>query len=343
MTNHQLWARFRATQLEGRAEVGSIETLVVFDDRVSDIDILTQALLPGSIGVNIDAQADGLPAITQLLATTGAKYLAIVAHGEPGVVHLGKNPLDIQQLQSQSQLLAQWGVKEIALYSCEVGQGDIGQDLIYQLSELTGATVAGSETKTGSAALGGSWDLAVTTGAVVAPALFDYSILTTYPAILPAIAVLAGATAIEGGILGTFEISLDTPAPAGGTTVSFTTTGTTATLNQDYALSPGTGITAVTANSFTIAAGATKATINVIAYRDTAIDPNEIITINTTGGIGYTIGDFVPKTDFATGAAPEGVTSISQKVTRNGLERIESGLKRRENVSTFAPRERWDN
>jgi hypothetical protein len=170
----------------------SASTLVVFDSRVSDIETLSQALLPGSfaesglcpIDFTIDAEDDGLGTITQLLAATGAKYLAIVAHGEPGVVHLGKNPLNIEQLQAQSQLLSAWGVKEIALYSCEVAQGDIGKDLIYQLSELTGATVAAAATKIGNAALGGSWDLTVTTGEIAAPDLFQASILQTYQSVL---------------------------------------------------------------------------------------------------------------------------------------------------------------
>jgi Domain of unknown function (DUF4347) len=87
-------------------------------------------LLPGSIGFTIDAQDDGLESITRLLAATGAKYLAIVAHGEPGVVYLGKNQLNIQQLQAQSHLLSGWDIAEIALYSCEVAKGDIGKDFI---------------------------------------------------------------------------------------------------------------------------------------------------------------------------------------------------------------------
>jgi hypothetical protein len=151
---------------------------------VSDIEILSKALLPGSIGFTIEAEVDGLSAITQLLATTGAKYLAIVAHGEPGVVHLGKNPLNIDQLQAQSHLLSAWGVKEIALYSCEVAKGDIGKGLIYQLSELTGATVAASAIKTGNQALGGSWNLAVATGEIAAPKLFEAKILQTYQSVL---------------------------------------------------------------------------------------------------------------------------------------------------------------
>jgi hypothetical protein len=165
-------------------ESKSVSTLVVFDSRVSDIEILTQALLPDAIGLTIDAEADGLTEITKLLAQTSAKYLAIVAHGEPGVIHLGKTPLDLQQLRSQSHQLSQWDVAEIALYSCEVAQGDLGKDSIYQLSELTGATVTASTKKVGSAALGGNWDLAVTTGEVTAPIVFNSLALATYQAVL---------------------------------------------------------------------------------------------------------------------------------------------------------------
>jgi hypothetical protein len=164
--------------------VVSTSTLVVFDSRVSDIDTLTNALLPGAMGFTIDAQDDSLESITQLLAATGAKYLSVVAHGEPGMIHLGKMPINIQQLQSQSRLLQQWNIQQISLYSCEVAQGDIGKDLIYQLSELTGATVAASATKTGDPALGGNWDLAVTTSEVTAPIVFKSSALQTYQAVL---------------------------------------------------------------------------------------------------------------------------------------------------------------
>jgi Domain of unknown function (DUF4347) len=166
--------------------VALASTLVVFDDRVADLAIVNQALLPGSIGFTIHANADGLETITQLLAATGARYLAIIAHGEPGIIHLGKTPLNIQQLQSQSHLLPEWEVAEIAIYSCEVAKGDIGRNLICQLSELTGATVAASATKIGCAALGGNWDLPETTGDVEAPRLFAMSILETYQAVLPA-------------------------------------------------------------------------------------------------------------------------------------------------------------
>jgi hypothetical protein len=179
---------------------------------VSEIETLSKALLPGSIGFTIDAKDDGLAEITKLLAQTSAKYLAIVAHGEPGVVHLGKTPLNIRQLQLHSHLLQSWGVNEIALYSCEVAQGNVGKDLIYQLSELTGATVAAATTKIGAEALDGCWDLTVATGEIVRQIPFAAEILQTYQAVLANFPIVystgidytPGATS-EGTSLGDFN------------------------------------------------------------------------------------------------------------------------------------------
>jgi Domain of unknown function (DUF4347)/FG-GAP-like repeat len=243
-------------------------TLVVLDDRVSDLAILNQALSPGAIGFTIHANADGLETITQLLATTGAKYLAIVAHGESGVVHLGKNPLTLAQIQSQSQLLQQWNVAEIALYSCEVAQGNLGRDFIYQLSELTGATVAAAATKIGNSALGGSWDLAITTGEIAAPALFDASMLQTYPAVLATVDQVVKSVDLTGvvaspftGVSGTLELAIDSSVLVGETDLDFTKIPGIPTL--DYTLTPGIGITKTTGSRFTIAPGATQVKIGV--------------------------------------------------------------------------------
>lgn len=98
----------------------------------------------------------------------------------------------------------------------------------------------------------------------------------------------AGTTPIEGAI-GTFLVSLDQPAPAGGLTVNFNTTGSTATFGQDYTFVAGQNLTAVSASSFTIAAGATTATLNLVANADKETDPNETVVVNPIAGIGYEI------------------------------------------------------
>ncbi|MBD0361704.1 MAG: DUF4347 domain-containing protein, partial [Coleofasciculus sp. C3-bin4] len=130
--------------------------LVVFDSRVQDLGLLYDALVPGAVGYTIDAQDDALTVITRLLTQTGARRLALVAHGEPGVVQIGATPLNREQLQAKAQLLQEWGVEEIALYSCEVGK-DVG--FVAELKRLTGATVTAATGKVGSAAQGGNWNI----------------------------------------------------------------------------------------------------------------------------------------------------------------------------------------
>ncbi|WP_348256328.1 cadherin domain-containing protein [Leptolyngbya sp. PL-A3] len=161
--------------VQGARTVRSV--LVVFDQRVQDLDTLYSALLPGAIAYTLNDNDDALLMITQLLAETGVKQLAIVAHGEPGVVQIGANPLNLEQLQAKAHLLQEWGVEEIALYSCEVGQ-DVR--FVAELERLSGAKVAAATGKVGAAAQGGSWEFDI--GTYSQP--FNPAILWQYPAVL---------------------------------------------------------------------------------------------------------------------------------------------------------------
>jgi Ca2+-binding RTX toxin-like protein len=97
------------------------------------------------------------------------------------------------------------------------------------------------------------------------------------------VSIAAGTTPTETGPTnGTFTITLDTPAPSGGLVVNFDTTGSTATNPSHYSLTAGTNITAVTANTFTIAAGATTAVLNAVPVDDAIINPGETIKVNVT-------------------------------------------------------------
>ncbi|NCS31494.1 MAG: hypothetical protein GPJ18_24460, partial [Microcystis aeruginosa F13-15] len=129
----------------------------------------------------------------------------------------------------------------------------------------------------------------------------------------PKITIAPGTNPVEGGTIGTFIITLDTPAPTGGIVVNFNTTGSTATILADYSLTAGTNISAVTANTFTIAAGATTATLNVVAVSDAVSDPNETVKVNLTSGGDYILGanssaSFNPATNFTVGSNPNSVT-----------------------------------
>ncbi|MEG4345001.1 FG-GAP-like repeat-containing protein, partial [Microcoleus sp. A003_D6] len=103
------------------------------------------------------------------------------------------------------------------------------------------------------------------------------------------VSIAAVTNPTETGLTnGTFNITLDTPAPAGGIVVNFDTTGSTAATPGHYSFaSTSTNITNVTANTFTIAAGASTAVLNVVPFDDAIINPGETVKVNLTADTGF--------------------------------------------------------
>ncbi|TAN70279.1 MAG: hypothetical protein EPN17_05840 [Methylobacter sp.] len=127
----------------------------------------------------------------------------------------------------------------------------------------------------------------------------------------PKISLSAGTPAIEGAT-GAYLITLDTPSPV-DLTVYFNIIGSTATFGTDYNFAVGTNLTAVTANSFTIAAGQTSATLNVAVLSDAVTDPNETVSLTLGSGTGYQLAasdcSFAPLTNVSVGSGPYSVIS----------------------------------
>jgi uncharacterized delta-60 repeat protein len=184
------------------------DVLVILDRRVENQDILYKALQSGSIGYSIESDRDAIDRITTLLAQTGAKKLAIVAHGEAGMVKIGTNSIDLAQLQARAPQLQEWCLDEILLYSCEVAKGDRGQQFISQLGTITGAKIAASTTKVGSSQLDGNWNLTEQTGIIKAEEIFQSDILVTYPNLLKA-GDLDPNFGVDGKVINDFNGSAD--------------------------------------------------------------------------------------------------------------------------------------
>ncbi len=112
-----------------------------------------------------------------------------------------------------------------------------------------------------------------------------------------------GTSPTEGGT-GTYLITLDKPAPAGGLTVHYDSVyaipygaGTLFITPSDgdnyYHFTAGENLSVVTADSFTIAAGASSATLNLVTIANTSFESSSSVTLNVTQGTGY---DFVADT-----------------------------------------------
>jgi Ca2+-binding RTX toxin-like protein len=136
---------------------------------------------------------------------------------------------------------------------------------------------------------------------------------TLSAASLPTVSIVPTTNPTEGGPDGSFTITLSAPAPAGGLVVNFTTTGSTATSGTDYSLVAGTNLTALTAISFTIAAGQTTAILKVTAVNDGVTDPGETVKITLAPGSGYTLGggtiNFASQATYAVGGLANSITS----------------------------------
>ena len=166
------------------------QSLLVVDPSVTDYSVL----LTGAINTPIlilDSDKDGVEQITQALAEQPRlKSLQILSHGRAGAVQLGTTELSLQTLRRYTADLTAWANvlagAEILLYGCEVAAGQLGQQFLRGLKTLIGADIAASARPTGNTALGGDWNLEVTTGPITTPMLiaaearaaYSYSLAT---------------------------------------------------------------------------------------------------------------------------------------------------------------------
>ena len=162
--------------------------IVFIDSRVPDAMKLADELLQQRGGgrsfdiVMLQAGEDGIAQIGRVLAQEqGLSAIHVIAHGSSGAMELGSSHLDASLLSKDSAAVAAWGRAladdgDLLLYGCDVAQGDGGRGFVQALGALTGADVAASEDRTGSADLGGNWTLEFATGTIrtqLTPSTFD--------------------------------------------------------------------------------------------------------------------------------------------------------------------------
>ncbi|MEH2239058.1 Calx-beta domain-containing protein [Nostoc sp.] len=167
--------------------------IVFIDTAVLDYQSLVAGITLGSEVVILDHNRDGLTQISEYLAgcqSNSVESVHIVSHGGEGSLQLGSTYLSLTNLNSYANQLRNWASvltdkADILLYGCDVASG-AGSKFVQLLSRITGADVAASTDKTGSAALGGDWDLEVKTGKIEASLAFKPEVMQAYQSILPA-------------------------------------------------------------------------------------------------------------------------------------------------------------
>jgi predicted outer membrane repeat protein len=161
-------------------------TIAFIDAAIADPQTLALGARPGVEVVVLDSDQDGIAQITTALQGRDAiDSVQIFAHGEPGSLQLGSATLKSETLVRHASQIQKWATAlseraDILLYSCDTASGTEGVRFIQQLSQLTRADVAASNNSTGSLAMGGNWNLEVTTGKIEADAALHSSVLSSY-------------------------------------------------------------------------------------------------------------------------------------------------------------------
>ncbi|MEC5387334.1 DUF4347 domain-containing protein, partial [Uliginosibacterium sp. H3] len=127
----------------------------------------------------LDATRDGIQQITDMLAgRNDIAAIHVISHGSAGNLVIGSSLVDNITLGAYAESISSWRGAlsedaDILFYGCDVAANESGQQLIDQISTLTGADTAASTDVTGNTALGGNWTLEYTHGQIETAVILD--------------------------------------------------------------------------------------------------------------------------------------------------------------------------
>jgi hypothetical protein len=116
--------------------------------------------------------------ITKAINHYSASTLHIICHGSPGVLQLGKTTLNIDNLHQYYHLLAEWGVKNILLWSCKVAADNT--ELLEKLYKITRSNIAASANFVGNDDNYSNWQLEYRIGNIDKTSIFTPIIINNY-------------------------------------------------------------------------------------------------------------------------------------------------------------------
>jgi len=225
---------FLSQKLGGRAGIGHphreflratesvgariVKNVLFIDARVENCDRLARGATADTFVFVLDSTRDGVEQITRILANcSDLDSVQIVSHGREARVQLGSIELWRDNLETYSHLLQQWGKAlsergDILLFGCSVAAGESGAAFVRRLSFIAGADIAASDNLTGSAALGGDWELKFATGEIKASIAIEKEVLEAYTYALGTKETFKNSTVRGPGIYGGNDGALLNPS-----------------------------------------------------------------------------------------------------------------------------------
>ena len=128
--------------------------IVFLDSQLDNCDSIVQKVVPELRAIVINSHADGIKAITLELERSNCREIHIITYGFPGCLYLGSSELSINTFIQYTEELKSWfncdrqnssfNSPRISLYGCNVAVGDVGDEFIGRLSQITKAEITAS-------------------------------------------------------------------------------------------------------------------------------------------------------------------------------------------------------
>ena len=173
--------------------------LLFVDSKVKDYQNLTETTNSDTEVIVLKGDRDGIDQISETLKQRkNIAAVHILSHGAAASVQIGATELNLSNIETYRDRLEKWfalpaeansnsqitAKPEILLYGCNVAATEVGVAFVQRLSQLTGAEVAASDNLTGNAALGGDWELEVSTGKIETAVAFSQEARAAYSGVL---------------------------------------------------------------------------------------------------------------------------------------------------------------
>jgi predicted outer membrane repeat protein len=209
LTSAATIAPAQANESSPAAVVASHE-LVFIDPRVPDAKELLASLVGNADPsrqfeiITLDPQRDGIVQVTAALKSRmQLDAVHFITHGTDGAIQLGGTLLDAKALAANKDLVSAWGGAlkddaDLLFYGCDLASTARGRALVDWIADLTGADVAASTDKTGSAAQGSDWVLEYRAGLVQTQVAIDHATQLSWNGVLATVAVSTTADVLDG-------------------------------------------------------------------------------------------------------------------------------------------------
>jgi len=156
--------------------------------------------------VVLESDSDGIEQVSEILSErSDLAAIHFISHGADGQINLVDSWLNSTTLQQNSDAVSGWGnalteTGDILFYGCNIAADSDGQSLLNNIAELTGADVIASDDLTGSAALGGDWELEYTAGKVETNVAISQATQQTWSGVLSTYTVSSTADSGAGSL-----------------------------------------------------------------------------------------------------------------------------------------------